>query len=224
MASTTLDTPRVSVILGELEALAARNDPEIIAAARAALYDPAHPFDDQDPRLAPLVRDAALPVSRAVGGLLYVLARACGSRLTVEFGTSFGISTIYLAAAARDLGGRVITTEIDATKAARARKNLEHAGLLDVVELRVGDARETLRDLPGPVDMIFLDGWKSVYLPVLQLVEPRLRQHAFVVADNLQLMPDLVRPFVDHIRRSGDYFSIELPNGDDDRLSLALKI
>ena len=104
------------------------------------------------------------------------MVRMQGSRTVVEFGMSFGISTIHLAAAVRDNGsGRVITTELDDRKVVRATAHLDEAGLLDCVNVRHGDAMETLRDLEGPVDLVFLDGWKLLYLPVLQLLEPKLR-------------------------------------------------
>ena len=132
-----------------------------------------------------------MPVDRPSGRFLYNLVRTQGSRTVVEFGMSFGISTIHLAAAVRDNGsGRVITTELDAGKVRRATSHLAEAGLLDVVEIRHGDALETLRDLEGPVDLVFLDGWKVLYLPVLQLLEPQLRPGAAVVADDLVLFPD----------------------------------
>jgi predicted O-methyltransferase YrrM len=221
---TTLDQPHIAALLDELATGAERDDPALIDAARAALYDPATPFDDQDPRLAELLRDAALPVDPPAGRLLYLLARSTAGKLFVEFGTSFGISTIYLAAAARDVGARVISTELDVTKLARARVNLERAGLLDVVELRGGDARKTLRDLPGPVDLAFLDGWKSIYLPVLKVLEPALSEHALVVADNLHLMPALIRPFVEHVRTGGPggYFTVEVRTGPKDAVAVSV--
>jgi predicted O-methyltransferase YrrM len=77
----------------------------------------------------------------------------------------------------------VITTELDERKAKMAAVNLAEAGLADVVDLRVGDALETLAETPRPVDLLFLDGWNDLYLEVLDLVEPRLRAGALVVAD-----------------------------------------
>ncbi len=113
-----------------------------------------------------------MPVDRDAGRFLYSLIRSQGSRLVVEFGTSFGISAIHLAAALRDLGGgRIITTEMHAGKVATARQNLADAGLADLVEVREGDALQTLADLPGQVDLLFLDGWKDLCLPVLKLIE-----------------------------------------------------
>jgi hypothetical protein len=104
----------------------------------------------------------------------------------VEFGTSFGILTLHLAAALRDNGGgRLITTEFEPSKVARARENLTAGGLIDLVELRQGDALQTLKaDLPETIDLLLLDGAKALYPDVLALLEDRLRPGAFVVADD----------------------------------------
>lgn len=106
----------------------------------------------------------------------------------IEFGTSFGVSTIYLAAALRDNGaGKVITTEFFPEKADKARANLTEAGLADWVEFRVGDALQTLRQpLPGPIDFLFLDGDKSMYLDVMKLLEPSMKSGCLVSADNTE--------------------------------------
>ena len=126
-----------------------------------------------------------IPVSPEGGRLLYTLIRASRPATVVEFGTSFGISTIHLAAAVRDNGtGRVVSTELNAAKVARARANLAEAGLADLVTILAGDARQTLADLPGPVGFVLLDGWKNLYLPVLRLLEPRLAAGALVLADD----------------------------------------
>src|SRR5436190_11142303 len=138
------------------------------------------------------LRDAPLAVSRETGALLYMLARGAKARSIVEFGTSFGISTLHLAAALRDNGGgRLITTEFEASKVARARENLTAGGLIDLVELREGDALETLKaDLPETIDLLLLDGAKALYPDVLALLEDRLRPGAFVVADDADVSPD----------------------------------
>ena len=92
------------------------------------------------------LKDFPLAVSRATGALLYMLARSAGARTIVEFGTSFGISTLHLAAALRDNGGgRLITSEFEPSKLARARKNLTDAGLIHLVEIREGDAQRLER-------------------------------------------------------------------------------
>jgi len=158
-----------------------------------------------------MVRRMYLPVSPSGGRLLYALARGTGARSIVEFGTSFGISTIYLAAAALDNGGRVITTEIEASKCRAAADNLRRAGLVDVVDVREGDATATLADVAAPVDMVFLDGWKDLYLPVLDRLLPALRAGSVVVADNVNFAD--ARPYLDRVRAGGDFASAVLPGG-----------
>jgi len=138
------------------------------------------------------LKDLPLAVSRETGALLYMLARGCGARTIIEFGTSFGISTLHLAAALRDNGGgRLITTEFEPSKVARARQNLRDGALIDLVEIREGDALKTLSaDLPDTVDLLLLDGAKALYPEVLDLVEGRLRLGAFIVADNADYSPE----------------------------------
>jgi predicted O-methyltransferase YrrM len=147
------------------------------------------------------MKDVPLAVSRETGSLLYMLARSIRARTVVEFGTSFGLSTICLASALRDDGGgRLITTEFEASKVARARENLNAARLADLVEVREGDALETLaRDLPDAIDLLLLDGAKALYPDILDLVGPRLRLGALVIADDADFCP----PYLERVRAAG---------------------
>jgi predicted O-methyltransferase YrrM len=165
------------------------------------------------------LRDAPLAVSRETTALLYVLARGAKARSIVEFGTSFGISTLHLAAALRDNGGgRLITTEFEASKVARARENLTAGGLIDLVELREGDALETLKaDLPETIDLLLLDGAKALYPDVLALLEDRLRPGAFVVADDADVSPD----YLARVRSTGRGY-LSTPFCEDVELSMRI--
>lgn len=165
------------------------------------------------------LKDFPLPVSRETGRLLYLLARACGARNIVEFGTSFAISTLHLAAALRDNGGgRVITSEFETSKIARARANLAAAGLLDMVEIREGDALQTLRvDLPASIDLLLLDGAKALYPEILDLVESRLRPGALIVADNADYCPE----YLARVRAPGSAY-VSVPFADDVELSMKI--
>ena len=173
--------------------------------------------------MADLLNESFIPITREVGNFVYILARWQSSRNIVEFGTSFGISTIYLASAVRDNGGgRVITTELNTEKAAWARQNLDEAGLGDLVEIRQGDALFTLRNLEDSIDMLLLDGWKNLYLPVLQRVESRLRPGSLVIADDLDIFPEAHQPYLGYVRDSiNGYVSVEVPLGD--RLEVSLR-
>jgi predicted O-methyltransferase YrrM len=157
-----------------------------------------------------------IPVSPEGGRLLYALIRASRPATVVEFGTSFGISTIHLAAAVRDNGtGHVVSTELHAAKVARARANLAEAGLAGLVTILEGDARETLADLPGPVGLILLDGWKDLYLPVLRLLEPRLAPGALVVADDTISMAAEMTGYLGYVRDPAHgYLSVSFPESD----------
>ena len=130
------------------------------------------------------VRNAYLPINLNQGEFIYDLLISEDSKHIVEFGTSFGISTLFLAAAARQTGGHVVTSELLPEKCAIAQKNFERAGIADLVELRKGDAIETLANVDGGIDFLLLDGWNDLYLPVLQMLEPKLNQGAYIYTDN----------------------------------------
>src|SRR3954469_7483405 len=119
------------------------------------------------------LKNAPLAISRETGALLYMLARSSRARTIVEFGTSFGISTLHLAAALRDNGGgRLIGSEFESSKVAKAREHLAQGGLAALVEIREGDALTTLAtDLPNSVDLLLLDGAKPLYSDILALIE-----------------------------------------------------
>jgi len=154
------------------------------------------------------MKDCYIPVSREQGELLYLAVRALGARTVVEFGTSFGISTIYLAAGVRDNGGGVVIgSEIEPSKHATATANLKEAGLEKHAEVRLGDALQTLREVPEPVDLVLLDGWKDLYLPVLELIKPRLRPGAVVFADNIFTFRKSLRPYVEHMQSGENGFA-----------------
>jgi predicted O-methyltransferase YrrM len=195
--TNTLTTPQTAAVLDRLFA-AAEAQEAAHAAAEARAEEAARDGDAGPNRAAPAPRerqtaqeradalaDAYIPVSRTGGQLLYALTRAIRPTTVVEFGTSFGISTIFLAAAVTDNGsGHIFSTELSKIKVDRARQNLREAGVDGPVTVLAGDARETLADVPGPVGLVLLDGWKDLYLPVLQLLEPQLAPGALVVADD----------------------------------------
>ncbi|MGP8296639.1 O-methyltransferase [Streptomyces inhibens] len=218
--TTGLDDERVGAVLAEIARTAEDNDPDIMKRAYATAADWPQPPTAQ--QAAELCAQAALPVHPQVGTFLYQLVRSLRPALVVEFGTSFGASTIYAAAALRDNGaGRVIGSELHPGKADRARGHLSRAGLDGYAEIKTGDAREQLADLPGPVDLVLLDGWKELYLPVLKILEPSLRAGSLIVSDNLPMLP---AEFTDHVRAPGNgYLSQQLPLGDGIEFSLRLQ-
>jgi predicted O-methyltransferase YrrM len=163
-----------------------------------------------------------LSVGRATGQLLNILAREAKPRTILEVGTSYGYSTVWLADAARAIGAKVITLEIHPTKFQQARAALSRAGLADVVEFCLGDARESIPALPGPFDFVLLDLWKDLYVPCFELFYPKLSAGAFVLADNM-LYPTVHRPkaarYRAHIRSKPHMESVLLPVGSGVELS-----
>jgi len=143
-----------------------------------SIFRPLEPSDFQN---------VYLPISKKQGDFLQQLVVNNDCKNVIEFGTSFGISTIYLADAVRETGGKVITTELIESKAQRAIQNITNAGLSDFVDVRVGDAMKTLEKLDEPIDFLFLDGWKDLYLPLFKMLEPRFHKKTLIYADNMDM-------------------------------------
>jgi predicted O-methyltransferase YrrM len=169
------------------------------AAFRKRLHDPEfeHGF----------FHDLYIPVSREQGAMLYLIARAIQARRIVEFGSSFGISTIYLASAIRDNGGgEVLGSELEPAKREKACHNIAEAGLSLYARILLGDAQQTFQSMAKPVDMVLLDGWKSMYIPIIELLKPKLRPGAIVLADNIFTFKRTLRPFVEHMQSGRNGF------------------
>jgi len=128
-----------------------------------------------------------MPITKQQGAFFQKLIADHDCKRIVEFGTSFGISTIYLADAASQIGGKVITTELLESKAKKASQNIEAAGLGDFVEVRIGDAMKTLSEHSEPIDFLFLDGWKDLYLPLFKLLEGQFHSGTLIYADNMDM-------------------------------------
>jgi predicted O-methyltransferase YrrM len=163
-----------------------------------------------------------LSVGREAGMLLYLLATGAQSRRILELGTSYGYSTVWLAAAARASGGKVVSLELRDFKIEHARQALTRAGLSTRVEFHQGDCLETLKTLPGPFDFVLLDVWKDLYLPCLELVHPKLAPGGIIAADNM-LLPEVVRPQAElyrrRVREVGDMDSVLLEVGNGVEIS-----
>jgi predicted O-methyltransferase YrrM len=167
--------------------------------------------------------DLYLPVTPDAGRLLYSLVRASRPSTIVEFGMSLGISAIHLASAVRDNGsGRVVTTELSAAKVTKAKKTFAETGLDDLITVLEGDALTTLADLDTAVQFVLLDGWKELYLPVLELLEPRLSAGALVIADNTSMAD--TQPYLDRVRDPGnDYVSVNFPVREGDSMEISCR-
>ena len=214
--TNTLASTRLDTVLGRLFTAAALDD------------------DIEEPRLPPglaswgqasaaqrsdAYQDIYIPISADAGKLLYSLARAIRPGTVVEFGTSYGISTLYLAAAVTDNGtGRVFTTELSEKKAAAARASLDEAGVGAAVTILAGDALETLAGVPGPIELVLLDGWKELCVPVLKLLEPKLAPGALVAADDITHAS--MAGYLDYVRDpASGYVTVAFPVEDGIELS-----
>ncbi|KQY03955.1 methyltransferase [Mycobacterium sp. Root135] len=212
--TSTLHSEPVSVVLQRLLSAEEEHDPQAFAETGVDGF-PAHLSAGQR---AELFKDVYMSVSSEGGALLYLLARATGARTVVEYGTSFGVSTIHLASAVRDNGGgTVIGTELQHDKAVAAQHNFVEAGVSDLIDLRVGDALETLADVPEVVDLVLLDGWPDLALPVLRLLEPSLRPGSLILVDDVDMDwgSDVHGPLLAHLGDPDNgYLSVKLPVGD----------
>jgi predicted O-methyltransferase YrrM len=219
-AHSTLWLPEIQAVLERLHSLADDGDEALGERVR---NDPAWRTADSQQKAA-MLREALLPVSRDAGRFLYAVARSISAKRVVEFGTSFGVSTIYFAAALRDNGGGVVIgSELETVKVAKAKGHLAEAGLSEYADIRPGDAIQTLADTGGTIDVLFLDGWKELYLDVLQLALPSLRPGSVVLADDISLFPDQLAPYLDYVRnRDHGFVSVALPVGDGIEYSFKL--
>jgi predicted O-methyltransferase YrrM len=204
--------PRAETVLARLRELASRQSGEMqqyYDAKRRTGAGPTSPGSASDMNF---VRDKLVALDPEKCELGYLLCRALRARRVVEFGTSFGVSTIYLAAAVRDnvrdFGGEgtVIGTEIEPGKAAAAQGNLSEAGLGDFVEIRIGDATESLKDAGGVVDFLLLDSWIPGVRPVIDLMAPQLRAGSLVLCDNVELFEAEYAEYTSFIRDPNNGF------------------
>jgi predicted O-methyltransferase YrrM len=214
--TNTLESPRLDTVLRRLFAAAAKDD-EIIAPALPpgrSSWAEVTAAELSDAR-----EDYYIPISAEAGKLLYALTRAIRPDTVVEFGTSYAISTLYLAAAMTDNGtGHLFTTELSKKKAAAARANLDEAGVGEAVTILTGDALETLADVPGPVGLALLDGWKDLCLPVLRLLEPKLAPGTLVAADDIT--HTTMADYLEYVRDPANgYVSVAFPVEDGMEIS-----
>jgi predicted O-methyltransferase YrrM len=163
-----------------------------------------------DERTNGFLRDKFIALERSKAEFCYQVCRALRARRIVEAGTSFGVSTLFLAAAVRDnLHGAaphagvseptVIATEYEPEKARIARGHFAEAGLSSLIDLREGDLRETLRAVLGPIDFMLMDIWTPMARPALELIAPHLRDGAVVIADNTEQFREGYREYFEFV-------------------------
>ncbi len=176
-----------------------------------SIYRPLQPED---------MKLAYLPISRSQGEFLHELILESDCKQIVEFGTSFGISSIYLADASRKTNGKLVTTELLESKAKVAIRNIEEAGLSDFVDVRIGDAMNTLKGYTEPIDLLFLDGWKDLYLPLFKMLENNFHQGTIIYADNMNMSG--TKPYADYVIANSNKYSNQIVDGGKAFLTTAL--
>ena len=215
---SVIGDPGLQALIDRLQARSDGQTPELIqyfsARAQAADLDWSHLDEDANQYLA----DKMVALEPAKAELCYLTCRALQAKRVVELGTSFGVSTLYLAAAVRDNAnasgthGVVIATEYEPAKAAAARANFAAAKLSEFIELREGDLRQTLKVIEGPVDFVLMDVWTEMVRPGIELIAPHLRPGAVVICDNTEQFADAYEPYFAFVRDPANRLrSITLP-------------
>jgi len=169
------------------------------------------------------IRDEFLiPLGPVVGNFVYELAKAQQAKVILELGMSFGYTSVYLGAAARETGGKVITTELDPKKIAYAKAMYEKAGLADIIEIRAGDARKTIDAAKERFDLVIVDLWKDLYVDCLDRFYPKLAPGAYIVGDNMIFPQDARKDAMAYrkaIRAKPHIDTVLLPIGNGIELS-----
>ena len=195
---------------------AANSQNEIIMSELGPLFQEAQ--NDRDlawDKIEQRLDDKYISLDPATGVFCYLFVRAIRARRIIEFGTSFGISTIYLGMAVRDNGGgMVIGTEMVEKKAKQASQNIAKVGLSEFVDIRVGNALETLRDIQGPFDFFLNDGFVRKLLPVFQMVAPHIRLGGVVITDKVDESDPVYTEYLKYIRDPRNGFQSVLMGSD----------
>jgi predicted O-methyltransferase YrrM len=205
--------PPIDGLLDRLYARNAAQDDALATYFTARAAEGSMDWTRFDDRTNEFLKDKLIALDRAKAEFCYQVCRALQARRIVEAGTSFGVSTLFLAAAVRDnllqetrglndsgRSGIVIGTESEAEKVTIARGHFAEAGLADLIDLRQGDLRETLADVEGPVDFMLIDIWTPMARPALSLIAPHLREGAVVICDNTLQFREAYAEYFDFVQ------------------------
>ena len=185
---------KIAATLANLYEDAKYDDIRIMKALTKSIPGPLRPIHFKDTYLA---------ISKKQGEDIVHLIKENRIKTVVEFGSSFGISTLYLAEGILETNGSIVTTELIDSKAKKAIENFKNAGVDHLIEMRIGDAMETLKGYAEPIDLLFLDGWKDLYLSLFQMLEPNFHSKTIVYVDNAE-MHDTKR-FLKAIQQTNKY-------------------
>ena len=158
------------------------------------------------------------------GQFLSILIRSIQARTVLEVGTSNGYSTIWLAAALKETGGRLITLEFDQKRAEEAQAHLQEVGLDSIVEIRVGNALDEIPKCDATFDLVFLDAEKNEYRRYLELALPNIRPGGLIVADDTVTMRDEMPDYVEFVFSTPILHSVDIPLDDGIILSYKTEV
>ena len=204
--------PPIDALLDRLYAKSAGQTDAMITYFTARAKDPEFDRRSFDAQTHQFMSDKLVALDRDKAEFCYQVCRALRARHLVEAGTSFGVSTIFLAAAVRDNlkhdGGKgmVIGTEYETEKAKAARAHFAETGLSPFIDLREGDLRETLKDIDSPVDFALIDIWTMMARPALERIAPKLRSGAVVICDNTTQFRDAYREYFEFVNDPANHF------------------
>ena len=184
----TISNSKITKTLNKLHKESSSEKLTIMKGALKGIFRELRPSD---------MKEAYIAITREQGEYIYDLLVRSKAKNIIEFGTSFGISTIYLAAAAKENNGHVITTELLDSKSRIALQNFKVANVDSHIDLRIGDAMETLQNTPVDIDFLLLDGWNDLYHPLLKMLEPKLKKGAIIYTDNINFPGS--KPFIKYI-------------------------
>jgi len=199
--------PQVQKVIDELQERITRE---------AELFSKGQPAD---------VNQLALAAGPETAGFLNLLIRTMSAKRIVEVGTSIGYTALWLGEAARATGGHVIGMEAIEAKHKQAVDNISRAGLSDIVEVRLGDAKAIVQEVAGPIDLVFLDAWKDDYFAYFDALLPKLRVGGCVVADNITYPPtfqETMRRYQEHVRAHPNVRSHLLSIGNGEEMSVRI--
>lgn len=165
-----------------------------------------------------------------VGKLLGLLIRSNGAKRVLEFGTCLGYSTVWIAQALRETGGRLTSVEYREDLYEITKRNIELAGLSDIVDLILGDASEVINSVQGPFDVILQDSDKSLYSPMLEKCISLSRKNGLIIADDVLFKPmgipekfsEPVHEYLKKIFSDKRLYNTILPIGDGLAISIKL--
>lgn len=147
-----------------------------------------------------------LGIDARQGRLLYGLTLAKRPKVIFEYGTSYGISTLYFAKALQDIReGHIYTCEIESQKIAESTSNFKHSGLEERITLLEGDVCDNLEQFRKTIDLVFMDGYPGLNLEVLKLLEPSLNSGSLIITDDARLFALEMKDYLEYLDTSKDY-------------------